>query len=325
MNHRYTASVVGAGSGGTLSLNALAASDRYELVAACDLSDDVCRSLKDRYPGISTFGSCKEMFARCPTEVVCVSTWAPSHREIALDALKLPLKGILVEKPIGDTTDAGKDILKQILKKNLPMVVPHNMIVEGCGKEILILCAKGAVGELRLVEIESDKWDIINAGIHWINYFVTLTGNEPIDHVLAACDSSTRTYRDGMQVETEAVTYVVTESGIRCVQQTGDYVPIMDHGTGAVFRILGTRGFIEYSNTKSQFWLMNEANPGGVFISPTPDARSKHQIYLEDMVKHMDAGTTDYRIPESSLMALEVCEASSLSNRLGCAISFPLA
>ena len=115
MNRKYTASVVGTGSGGGLSLNALAASDRFELVAACDLRADVRKSIETNYPGICTFASHIELFERCPTDVVCVSTWAPSHREITLGALELPLKGILVEKPLGDTTAAGEDILSILI------------------------------------------------------------------------------------------------------------------------------------------------------------------------------------------------------------------
>lgn len=325
MTDSYSASVVGAGTGGRLSLKALAASERYELVAACDMRAEVCREIEEMYPGIRTFTSHKEMLAECPTEVVCVSTWAPSHREITLDALKLPLKGILVEKPLGDTAEAGAEILEHIKGRNLPMVVPHNMIVDGCGKDIIAKCKHGAVGDLRLVEIECDKWDIINAGIQWINYFITLTGNEPIDHVLAACDCSTRTYRDGMQVETEGVTYVVTESGIRCVQQTGDYISIMDHGECTIFRIMGTQGFIEYAFGEPSYKLLNPEYPEGVFIAPEPEAAiNKHQIYLENMTVNMDNGTTDYRVPESSLMSLQACEAAYLSSRYRCAVSFPL-
>ena len=75
-----------------------------------------------------------------------------------------------------------------------------------------------------MVEIQCSGWDIINAGIHWLDFFVTLDAcPEPVSYVMAACDASTRTYRDGMQVETLAVTYAQTESGVRAVMQTGDY------------------------------------------------------------------------------------------------------
>ena len=98
--HKLTASVVGGGSGGKLSLKALHDSDRFELVAAADLKPEVCRDLAVRYPGLRTFTSHEEMFAACPTDVVCVSTYPPTHEPIALDAMQLPLKGILVEKPL---------------------------------------------------------------------------------------------------------------------------------------------------------------------------------------------------------------------------------
>ena len=49
---RYTASVVGGGMGGKLSLDALQASGRYDLLAAADLRADVRRALAERYPGI---------------------------------------------------------------------------------------------------------------------------------------------------------------------------------------------------------------------------------------------------------------------------------
>src|SRR3712207_2284128 len=91
-----TASVVGGGVGGRLSLQALAASDRYQLVAATDLRRDVLAGLERALPGLRTFPDPQEMFAACPADIVCVSLFPPSHEEIALAALELPLQGILV-------------------------------------------------------------------------------------------------------------------------------------------------------------------------------------------------------------------------------------
>src|SRR4029077_9847553 len=99
-----TASVIGCGLGGRLSLEALASSAHFRLLAAADLRPERQQSLENDLPGVRAFASHEEMFAHCPTDVVCVSTYAPSHERIVLDALELPaLKGILVEKPLGDT------------------------------------------------------------------------------------------------------------------------------------------------------------------------------------------------------------------------------
>ena len=109
----YSASVIGGGMGGKLSMNAIVASPRLRLAAVADLRADVRKQLHELNPNIKLYASHRELLADCPTEVVCVSTFPPSHREVVLDALELNLAGILCEKPLGDTTAAGRDILRR--------------------------------------------------------------------------------------------------------------------------------------------------------------------------------------------------------------------
>jgi len=222
-----TASVVGCGLGGRLSLEALSISPFFRLVAAADLRPEIQPSLEQAFPGIRTFASHAEMFAHCPTDVVCVSTYAPSHERIVLDALGLPsLKGILVEKPLGDTAAAGRRIVEAIKSKNLPMVVPHGLRTRATPLEVMARILRGEIGELRLIEVQCDKWDLLNAGIHWLDFCLAATDEAPIASVLAALDTSTRTFRDGMQVETVAVTYVENANGVRMILQTGDFIQV---------------------------------------------------------------------------------------------------
>jgi hypothetical protein len=211
-NHPLRAAVIGGGAGGQLSMNALTQSPLFELAAAADLRPDVCDALREKYPGLQTFSNHRELFEACSVDVVCVSTFPPSHEEVTLDALdRLPLlRGILIEKPLGHTAESGRRLLEAIKARNLPMVTPHNLLALSTPREIIERVRKGDIGDLKLVEIQCTGWDIINAGIHWLNFFITLTGNEPITHVLAAADKTTRTYRDGMQVETIAVTSTAT-------------------------------------------------------------------------------------------------------------------
>jgi len=324
MAKRFTASVVGAGAGGRLSMDALKASDRFELVAAADINADARKAIEKDYPGVKMFAGHKEMFNACPTDVVCVSTWAPSHEEVALAALKLPLKGILVEKPLGDTAGAGSRILRAIQAKKLPMAVPHNLVTLPTPVEVIRRVRAGDIGELKLVEVQCTGWDIINAGIHWLHFVVTLTGNEPIDHVMAVCESSTRTYRDGMQVETTAVTYAVTRSGIRVVMNTGDFVKINTEGKGLLFRIVGTKGLIEFWGWGGGYWIVNAADPGGRLVEPAPFAVAGHRKHLENMAAMIDSGKPDYAIAEASLAALELCEGAYVSSRHRCKVTFPV-
>ena len=325
MSRRLTASVVGGGSGGKLSLSALAGSERFELVAMADINPQIRQAIAQAYPGIRTFASHQEMLAACPTDVVCVSTWPPSHEPITLDALALGLKGILVEKPLGHTAASGRRILQAVKARNLPMAVPHSLLAQAMPLEVIARVRAGDIGELRLLEVQCTRWDIINAGIHWLLLFVMLTGNEPIDHVQAACEAGTRTYRDGMQVETTAVTYVVTQSGVRCVMNTGDDVKVARPGKGNLFRIVGTAGIIELSWAgDTSYWILNADSPAGRIVTPREFPVIRHQRHLEGIADMIETGRRDCTIPEASLKSLEMCEAAYISSRRRCKVTFPL-
>ena len=302
----------------------LHASERFNLVAVADISPQVCTALVREYPSIRTFSSHEEMFAASPTDVVCVSTWPPSHEQVTLDALHLDLRGILVEKPLGHTHASGCRIVEAIKQKGLPMAVPHGLAAMRAPLDIISRVRSGEIGDLRLVEIECSQWDIINAGIHWLQFFVSLTGCEPMDHVMALCDARARTYRDGMQVETTAVTYARTRSGIRVVMQTGDDVAVSREGQLALFRIVGTAGQIVYCPWATQYEIRNATLPTATTISFDRLPGTHHQRRLEHLADMIENLERDYSIAESSLMALEIVEGAYLSSRHRCKVTFPI-
>jgi predicted dehydrogenase len=326
MKEQYTAAVVGGGAGGSLSMAALAASDRFALVAMADVNPAACAAAAARYPGIRTFADHRQMLAAAPTDVLCVATWPPSHLAVTQDALALPLRGILVEKPLADTAARGRELLELVRARRLPLAVPHGLLVADHSRAVLELVRGGAIGDLKLVEIQCSGWDIINAGIHWLDFFVTLTERAPIAYVMAACDASTRTYRDGMQVETLAVTYAQTASGVRVVMQTGDTVQCSEPGKETLFRLVGTGGTLDFYGWEPRYRLLNGEHPQGELVEVQPGAGTNHQRHLETLAAQMEAGTPDYAVAEGSLLALEMCEAAYLSCRHGgVPVTLPLA
>ena len=94
-----TAVVIGAGAGGTLSINALLASERFELVGVADLRPEALDRVREQTGGsVPTFRSAEEMFETQPSDVVCVSTYAPSHLALTRSALSTGMvQGMLVE------------------------------------------------------------------------------------------------------------------------------------------------------------------------------------------------------------------------------------
>jgi predicted dehydrogenase len=324
MSKIYRAAVLGAGSGGKLSMRGLAASERYELVAVADINASALEPLQPEFPHTRWYTDPAGLLAAEQPEVVCVSTWPPSHLPITQMALATPLTGILVEKPLADTYRAGVTLLDTVRDAKLPMVVPHGLLVADHSRRILELVRDGAIGSLRLVEIECAGWDIINAGIHWLNFALALMPEERAHQVMAQVDASTRTYRDGMMVETEAITYVTLGSGKRIVMHTGDFVPVAEAGVSTLFRLVGSHGLIEFFGWKPSYRIFNADHQDGVMVDVPVQPRSGHQRYLEMLAQQMDSGQVDYGLAELSLAALEICEAAYLSARLRGAVQLPL-
>ena len=322
---RLTASVIGAGAGGTLSIDALIASDRYDLIGVADVNQASRDRVAEKTSGsIPTFATHEEMFAQRPSDVVCVSTYAPSHLEMTRAALVAGnVRGMLVEKPLGATTAAGRQIVDLLKSLDLPLVVPHGLMAQSAALEIVARVKAGVIGNLRLVEMECTEWDIINAGIHWLQFFVALVEPSPIQVVLMAADSSTRTYRDGMQVETEAITMARTTSGVRVLLNTGDHVPISRDDTPCLMRIVGDRGYIEFGAFEPRYLLVADGHDREC-VEVEPFAVSGHQRHLEFLADQIDTTSRDYLIPETSLQALQIVEAAYESIRVGGSVTFPL-
>jgi predicted dehydrogenase len=316
-----TAAVVGAGTGGTLSIDALHASDRFRLVAVADLDETARARMAARVPQVRTFASHEQMLAQCPTEVVCVSTYAPTHLPITKAALAAGVRGLLVEKPLGDSAAHGADALAAATQAGVPVVVPHGLMAQAAPLQVIERVHSGDIGTLRVVQMECTGWDIINAGIHWIQFFLTLA-DSPVESVLTACDVSTRTYRDGMQVETEAITQARCHNGVRLLLNTGDQVPTAHPDTSCLMRIIGDTGLIEYAAWEPRYTIVDAAGRHTVDVEPFPV--SGHRRHLEHLADLIASGTTDDTVPRSSLQALEVVEAAYLSNRERRSVSLPL-
>ena len=99
-----SALVVGAGSGGTGSIRALAASPRYVLRGVADIAPGARQRVAAAHPEVALFADHRAALRTLRPDVVCVSTWPPSHVAVTRDALDAgSLRGLLLEKPIADS------------------------------------------------------------------------------------------------------------------------------------------------------------------------------------------------------------------------------
>src|SRR5690606_36700410 len=118
--------------------------------------------------------------------------------------------------------------------------------------------------------------------------------------------------------ETSAVTYLQTRSGVRAVIHTGDYGHISEPGKNTLFRLIVTQGTLDFYGWEPRYRLLNAEHPQGHLFEITPEPRTNHQRHLEALAYQMDRGAHAYSVVESSVTALPLCEATSLSCRYHC-------
>ena len=323
-----SALVVGAGSGGTGSIRALAESPRYTLRGVADISPAARQRVAAAHPDVAVFADHREALQTLQPEVVCVSTWPPSHVPVALDALAAgSLRGLLLEKPISHIWREGRRLVDELRRRDLPCVVPHGLVVSSQGRAVIDLVQAGAIGALRLVWIECRGWDILNAGIHWLHFALQVLRG-PFVEVQCACDRSTRTFRDGMQVETVASLVVTAADGARIALHTGDEVPLSAAAAGTLIRLVGDEGLIELPGWEPRYRIVSARQragahdaAGGVGEVQVAAGPPSHAAYLDRLADQVAAGTPQWEQVELSLAALELCDAAYTSARERRAVS----
>ena len=319
----FRALVVGAGSGGRLSIGAVVDDAGYELAGIADRSVEAsAAAAADLAPGTPTFTDVGRALEDLRPDVVCVSTWAPSHRKITEQALAVGVRGLLVEKPLAGTMTDARAVLDTIVDQRVPVVVPHGLMSMPAPQHLLDELRSGVLGRLQTVQIDCTGWDLINAGIHWLQFAVACLGDDPVTTVECTADVSTRTYRDGFMVETAAVTSVRTAGGVGLEVRTGDDIEVASP-TGTRIALVGGQGSAVYQPWEHEYRI--DTGAGELVVSRPPgDQPTGHRLYLRRLHEQISAGTTDHAIPRQSLQALEIIRAAYLAAREGGTVTLPL-
>ena len=136
-----------------------------------------------------------------------------------MNALELPLRGLLVEKPLGHLPVRRPRHPERIRARRLRFVAAR-LLVRTTPLKVLAHVAAGDIGKVQLIEIRCTGWT--SSCRHPLAGLLHNALDSPdMDHVMALCDTSSRTYRDGLQVETVAATYAVTRGRNPHRVQTG--------------------------------------------------------------------------------------------------------
>jgi len=129
--------VIGLGEMGKNHVRVYSELPDVELAGIADLDYGLAEGLAQKY-NTKCFDNYKELFKQ-GLDAVSIAVPTSLHKEVAIESARVGIN-MLVEKPIADTTEAAKEIIKAAQQNNVKLMVGHierfNPVVPIIKKEI---------------------------------------------------------------------------------------------------------------------------------------------------------------------------------------------
>jgi len=148
---RLGVAVVGAGYWGPNLIRNFKSAADWDLRAVCDLDTARAEAVLGDRSGVDVTGSLGEVLARDDIDAIAIATPAHTHQAIALEALRTG-KHVLVEKPLADSVEAGRDMVELARERGLTLMADHTYCYTPAVQRIRELVAEGTLGEILFVD-----------------------------------------------------------------------------------------------------------------------------------------------------------------------------
>jgi predicted dehydrogenase len=148
---RWGVAVVGAGYWGPNLIRNFRSSDRWDLVAVCDLDTDRAERVLGQSTGIQVTAHLDAVLAREDVHAVAIATPAGTHHGLAGAALRAG-KHVLVEKPVAHTRVAGQEMVDLADERGLVLMADHTYCYTPAVLAMREMVARGELGEILFVD-----------------------------------------------------------------------------------------------------------------------------------------------------------------------------
>ena len=250
---KHRVAVIGCRNIGIAHAAGLVGMDNAELVAGCDLSDELLTEFKEhwkeRWPDLALYKDHQEMLAKEKLDFVTVATSDHAHADLVVNAANAGIKGILCEKPLATTIADCARMLEACARNNTVLSVDHTRRFMPYWRRIKEVIDEGAIGPVLNVVgvLAGERAMLFRNGTHIIDCMGWFAGAQP-EWVFAELESGYEDYTeyrgDGGHVpasEPGAHGYIHYANGVR-----GIYIgsPKTTPLPKLRMEVVGTDGFI---------------------------------------------------------------------------------
>jgi len=176
----YRVAILGCRGRGSAAARAYHAHPRTEIVALCDLEQDLLNTLGDELGVEARYTDLDAMITRHQPDIVAIPTGTEFHYPLALRVLEYGVH-IDIEKPLCVDCAQADEVLAKAQEKNAQIAVHHQGRTGVWMKAVARAFAEGRIGELQHIHGHGKNYyggyNLMNIGTHMINNMLKLAGS----------------------------------------------------------------------------------------------------------------------------------------------------
>jgi predicted dehydrogenase len=147
MKEILSLAIVGAGIVAQTHLASLKKTKSLNVVAVCDMNEELARKTAEKWGVESYYGDFHEMMKRENLDIVSILTPPQSHAALAIEAIQRGAN-VLVEKPLTSTAEEARMILDALKGSSVKLTVVYHHLFSRAVGQSLELVKSGGIGKL---------------------------------------------------------------------------------------------------------------------------------------------------------------------------------
>ncbi len=293
--------------------------DKIQLVAGCDLRQDRLKLFSEKYGINRLYTDYKEMLKKEEIDILSVSTHAPQHKEIVVEAAKAGVKAILCEKPIASSLKDAEEMIKVCKENDVVLYTNHTRRFDNFWRRAKEIIDSGKIGKIKIINAYSTA-GLLNGGSHLFDLLRFYNGDVESVHATLKKDNSTDASGTGL-LKFKNGTSAFVDIEYR------DYVLFQINFIGSK-GMLKCGGMIRGDKTFELFTGKPSPTQTGLLElerEEFPEVKGEMPLVnaINEIIESIEKKKEPVSSGEDGLKALEICMAFYESDKLGKEIKIP--
>jgi len=234
------AGVIGLGGMGQRHAEAYERTDGVELVAACEVKEEVAAEFRGKRQRVRVYADAGEMLAREKLDVLSIAAHTPVFEDCVLAAVAAGVGRILCEKPMAHSLGAARRMIDACATQQVRLAVNHTRRFDAKHRQLRDLIADGVIGQVSAIISTMRGALFACMATHMFDLARMLTGCEFVSVVGGISPAPHRPNRRGEQYyDPGAHCFAYMDGGVRVYIDHSE-----DLGTPPRFEALGTMGWV---------------------------------------------------------------------------------